>query len=472
MTGPDGELATDGTTSAAFLRTAFHPSTGELLVSRTGRIWEAILTAHDAGQDGTDHDGVGSIIAILDGEFDLTMIPAGRVHPASRVAASSPSSAGGHGTVVALLALAAAPGAQLLLIDVMAGPFVRAAKIADGLALAAECRAAVVNLSVEFPTDCAHRDATWIDSSLALEIDPDPVRFLGEVDAWIAHAEPYAGSRCTRACEVCDALARLPGDVLVVAASGNIRDQVCPACFAGAIGVGFQRTQRVEVGGIVLTASGLPETEMGSLVTPELVVEEPPGFRGTSFASPLVAGLAATLTHPAEFAATARLPFALSPLLMLANLFAQHPESVTTRAVTTLQQGFQRFAAAIPAPHRHWEEAEVTSPCALCALLLVDWYDAFSATLLAGDSPEAVEQGLGIARIGAVLAPRSASTAGNVGAGWKRSADFVAGPDRAARLERAHTYFARAADLAPEVAVYAALRDGIAGSQPDPAPSS
>ncbi|KAA9105049.1 S8 family serine peptidase [Microbacterium rhizomatis] len=461
MTGPDGALATSGDASENFLRTAFDPSSGELRVARTGRIWEAILTAQDAGRQ-----GAGALVAILDGEFDLTMIPAGRVHPASQVAASPPSETGRHGTVVALLVLAAAPAAQVLLIDVMAGPFVRPDKVAAGLARAAECGAAIVNLSVEFPTDCSRRDATWIDSSLALEIDPDPARFLPQVDAWIAHAEPYAGSRCARACEVCDALGRLPDGVLVVAASGNIRDQVCPACFAGAVGVGFQRTQRVDVGGVVITASGLPETSMGSLVTPELVVEEPPGFRGTSFASPLVAGLAATLADPAEFVATARLPFALSPLLMLANLFAQHPESVTARAVATLHEGFLRFAAAIPAPHRHWEEASVTSPCALCALLLVDWYDAFSASLLAGSSEEGIERGLGIARIAAVLAPRSASTAGNVGAGWKRSADFVTGPERAARLERAHTYFARAAELAPEVAVYGTLRDGLAHPAP------
>ena len=54
------------------------------------------------------------MIAVVDIAFDASMFPAGRIHPASSFPdVDADTDAGRHGTVVALLALAAAPEAQL-----------------------------------------------------------------------------------------------------------------------------------------------------------------------------------------------------------------------------------------------------------------------------------------------------------------------------------------------------------------------
>lgn len=452
-----GTLATEHVDTRAFLDTVFDRETGAIAVPRTGRIWEAIRTARLAGGDGS-----GVTVAVIDGEFDLSMLPADRVHAASTVPEST-TWGRRHGTIVALLILAVAPKATLLLVDAMYGSSVHPQRVADGIALAKMHRAAVVNLSLEFASDCALRDTGWMDVEVLTSIDPDPAGFLAQVEHWASTAAPYSDDRCRRACRVCDALAQLPDEILVVAASANKNERSCPACFRGAVGVGFHRERRIVDNGVVFTDGGLAETETVSLVNPELLVDEPPGFLGTSFASPLLAGLGALVEHPADIASMAALPHALFPTANLIGMFARADGSqITGRARMTLDEGQVAFSRHIPERHRHGELAGPPAPCAICALLASGWYDQRTSFLLAtGAYPEAMR----IGRTAAAIAPLSASSAANLGeaaARWSRT--DVSAAERASLVDEAFHSFTRAAELSDEPS-YAARRDALAAQR-------
>ena len=139
---------------------------------------------------------------------------------------------------------------------------------------------------------------------------PAVADYVAQVEAWIEHAEPYTGARCGFPCPICDALGAVPASTLVVSASGNWDAQTCPACFDRVVGVGFHRTGRVEVGGSVFRTSELPVSK-GPVGRAELLVEEPPGFVGTSFAAPLLSGLGALVPEPAILAELARMSGAM-----------------------------------------------------------------------------------------------------------------------------------------------------------------
>lgn len=439
-----------------FLRAAFHPQNGELRVTRAGRIWEAISTAHSAGSRGS-----GKVIAVIDIGFDATMLPADRIHPASTI---SPWIAhpdrGRHGTAVALIALAAAPEAKLLLIDVREGERFGVIKTAAAITAAAERGATVTNISAEFETDCEPRDPGDLNVDAILGIDPDPGPFIGEVDRWVEFSEPYADARCRRKCRICDAVVATSDSTMVIAAAGNRYPASCPACTGSSVGVGFQRSVIVEIGGDVLRATLLPVTEHGNPTNPELMIDEPPGFDGTSFASPLVAGLAALLPEPRDAGLMAGLSRAATPLLMLATCYRDNIDSAPPRTVTTLLSGFERFAMRIPAPHRHWR-AEGAQPCALCALVLMDWYDTLvSVHLLRGAADEALTWGT----TAAAIAPYSATSASNAGLAWELHAAFSSGMERDDALRSARRELERAVRMAPDIVVYRALLARIRAS--------
>jgi len=439
--------------SEVFLRTAFNEQTGALLVDRVGRVWEAIATAHAGGRR-----GAGEVIAVIDIGFDVTRLPAERLHPASVAPPWIPHpDRGRHGTAVALLVAAAAPEAQLLVLDARDGDRFGVLKTAAAITTAAQHGARVVNISAEFETDCALRTPTGLGADVLFDIDPDPERFLAVVDRWIEFAEPYADARCRRKCRICDAVIAVSPTTVTIAASGNRYPTSCPACTVGSIGVGFQRSVLVESNGDVVRANLPPMTEHGDLTNPEVMIEEPPGFDGTSFASPLFAGLAALLPEPRDAAALAGLARAATPLLMLSLRYRDEFAAATPRTVDTLLRGFERFAARIPASHHHWLDPEAR-PCAICALVLTDWYDTLvSVHILRGSADDALRWGTTAARI----APFSATSASNAGIAWEMVADRTAGADRMAALQNAQRELERAVRLAPDIAAYRGLLERV-----------
>lgn len=443
--------------SEVFLREAFDPHTGELLAPRRGRIWEAIATAHATGSR-----GAGRVIAVIDIGFDAARLPAERLHPASVVPKWVPHpDRGRHGTAVALLVAAAAPEAQLLAIDVRDGGRFGSLKTSAAITTAAQHGARVVNISAEFETDCELREFSGLGSDVLFEVDPDPEKYLAAVARWLEFAEPYADGRCRRKCRVCDAVIAVSETTVTIAAAGNRYPTSCPACTAGSVGVGFQRSELVERDGDVTIVRLLPRTEHGDLSNPELMIDEPPGFDGTSFASPLLAGLAALLPEPMDAASMAGLSRAATPLLMLALAYRDEFENASPRTVDTLLRGFELFAARIPASHHHWRDAQ-PAPCAICALVLTDWYDTLTSVhLLRGATDDALRWGL----TAATLAPFSATSASNAGLAWAQHADRSAGEQRADALARAEAYLERAVALAPEIGEYRRQLELVAGAR-------
>lgn len=453
--GRVGLPATGAAETTEFLRRAFDPQTGDLLVERRGRIWEAVQTAHALGAK-----GAGRCLAIADIQFDPALLPADRRHPASSppAAAVAPESAR-HGTIVALLVHAVAPEATLLLRDVNDGAdHFHDLKTAAALRTAGAQGAVAINISGEFESDCAPRDTWWLESSA---VDPDPEQFAAGLTAWLEASEPYQGARCVQECAVCDAAVAVGDQVAVFAAAGNIYDRACPACVTAAVGVGFRRSVREEASGNVTVQYGSSQTRHANLQRPELFLEEPPGFVGTSFASPLVTGLAALAPRPQDLAEMAALAREVWPLLDLALQHRAAAPAIPQRAMNTLLEGMGQFARRIPAAHQHWLHREETRPCAVCALLLADWYDAMVSLyiLYAGAGWDAsAHHALRWGQVAATIAPFSASSAANLGLAWELQSQPLEGAERAAALHAADAELSRARTLAPDSEVYAHLQ--------------
>lgn len=443
----DGTLA-GVAASGPFLDRVLDRPTGRLDLERRGRIWESVSVACRRGDT-----GAGRLVAVVDGGFDLTVPTLGeRVHPSSVIRADTVVPANGHGTAVALLVREVAPDCELLLLDVAGSGAPQRADVASAITVATQAGADVINLSLQFETDCPVRDTSWIDLDLLGSPAPPAAAYAAQVDAWVSHAEPYAGPRCVARCEVCDALSGVPESTLVVAASGNWTVDSCPACFERVVGVGFHRTRRAQSGGSVFTVSELSVSE-APVGRAELLIEEPPGFVGTSFAAPLLSGLGALAPAPADLATMSRISRAMTPVLTLAGLQVAHAPDLPADAPWTLHQGLVRIAEAIPSGHRHLDQDRVDQPCVVCTLLLADWYDVFVSLLVASGNPDG---GLAIARVAALLAPEVASVSGNYGLASERAAQSrTDAAARAALLDEARAAYRNAIRLAPDVQMYA-----------------
>ncbi|WP_436497138.1 S8 family serine peptidase [Actinokineospora sp. HUAS TT18] len=454
-----GVLSGQSEDPRAFLNRVLDPASGELRLPRTGRVWDAVATAHLLGATGE-----GRCVAVIDAGFDLSIPTLNtNLHPASRVRAETLRAAKWHGTATALLIRAVAPNARLLLLDIYSPGSLRAGDVGAAIQTAHQSGAQVINLSLEFPTDCPLRDTAWVDVDVLTTPAPPLERYLAQVGAWITYAEPYAELRCRKYCELCTALAAVPDSTLVVAASGNLTNPACPACVDRVVGVGFHRSNRVERDGVVFTTSELPLTE-ADIGRSELLMEEPPGFLGTSFAAPLLSGLGALVPSPSELADLVRVAKAMAPILLLADAQWRTPADAVPG---TLHQGLLRIAEAIPPAHRHFDQEQVDTPCIGCALLLIDWYDVFVAMLVASGVPH---KALGLARIASILAPTSPSTAGNHGLAAERAATAEVDPaQREALYDEALSAYERTCRLAPGVSTYAAaharVRDAVHAGQ-------
>lgn len=449
----NGRLATDAELSGTFLDRVLDRAAGQLRLNKRGRIWEAIATAHQSGQR-----GAGRLVAVIDGGFDLTVADLTRdLHPASQINPHNLAATGAHGTVVSLMIREAAPECQLLLLDVADSLDLDPVRVAAALDLARGVGADVINLSLEFTTTCPLQDTAWIRPDVLATPTPPRQDYVDQVGEWLNNAEPYAGARCNGTCPVCDAVAAQPELTLLVAASGNHETTACPACVARVVGVGFVSTHTIQVNGSVFTQGDLPASK-GHMERAELAVEQPPGFGGTSFAAPLLTGLAATVEHPEAISEVAKLSRALPAVLLLASLqWHTGAAALPEGAPGILHAGLIKFADAIPTAHRHFDQDLTTHSCALCTLLLIDWYDVYVSLFIAA-GPQTTA--LAMARTASVLAPNTPSVAGNHGLAAERCAGQT--PDGAPRtqlLAEAKVAYTAAVELAGDVAMY---RDALA----------
>ena len=439
----------------AFFDRVFDRQTGQLRIERRGPFWDAVATA--ARREGA---GVGRLVAVIDYGFDLGVDELRRnIHPSSVTNDEALGVSDHHGTVVALLIRAVAPDVQLLLIDAWSVEHAAfpSQVVADAIRTARRLGADVINLSCEFATECPLRDETWRRPEMLEDPAPPLDEFLQQVTGYVENAEPYSGRRCPTVCDVCEALTGLTDTILVTAAAGNFTTAACPACVRKVVGTGFVASRRVEVDGRVVAVSNLARRHEG-LPRYELLVDEPDGMDGTSFAAPLACGFGALLANPVELADMARLSWALQPVTGLLVLHSvTDPALLPDGAPSTVHQGLLRIADALPRSHRHFDDDMTTEPCGICALILVPWYLAFVAMLV---TTGAAHHAAPIARISAVLAPDSAPIWGNYGLATRRLAEETSDPQEQAALRaEAQRAYARAVHLDPASSVYA---DGLA----------
>jgi hypothetical protein len=435
-----GRFCTSAPESADLFQRIYDPMSGALQLDKSGPFWDAVTVTRANGQRGK-----GRRVLILDSAFDVTVEPLrGVVAHESTTETGTIARRGHHGTNVALLVHEVAPDAELVLVEIAPGAQPRSDAVASALGRAGH-DVAVVNLSLEFSSDCPPRDLSPIDIDVVTSGDPPRVAFLDQVAVWLTLTDPYEPGGCSRPCELCEALRHVPSDTLVVAAAGNTDRPVCPACATRALGIGFEHQALVtREGGHVLSRS-LPEGFVQNLLT-ELTVPQPNQLLGTSFAAPLVAGFAAVVEDRENFASMARLPFAMTPLLTLLGVLRRgRPEP--SDATETLRQGFLAFLAGVPAPHRHWEQAE-PRPCATCALFMAEWYKGLVSLLVGIGFADAAAPW---ARLAATLMPCSADVMALYGTTLVRlAAAAPAGSSESRRLTAdAAEMYVRALELRP-----------------------
>lgn len=445
-TDVEGRLSGDRTASHDWLATVFDPVTEQLRIDRRGPFWEAV----DAGvQRALINPPPRRTVAVVDSGFDLSIRRlAEAVHPDSQVPARNTRQHGRHGTAVALLINEIAPDARLLLIDVMPNGRLWKQAVADGLRQTAASGADIVNLSLEFPTTAAPRRLestphSVLDAYSSQAVVDDVGRFFRAVDA-------YATDGCPRQCAVCDAIRELPPHVVVFAASGNLATYACPACTRRSVGVAFHAQSLFDAGGMVVLAEDLDDVP--SNLAWEAAVPVPPGMNGTSFAAPLLAGLAAITDDPVAFGDIARFPFALSPTSIVGDR-ARRAINAPAELIDAWAAGLDAFATHIPTPHRHWSEGD-PAPCPTCAFGLMDFYHQVTCLRMALGN---FDHAIAIARTATALAPTSPMAAGNLALACLAAGSQAPTPDGDATLiESALRQAMRATLLAPHVTTYRA----------------
>ncbi len=244
----------------------FDRSSGSWKQPFEGPLWSVVFHAHKKGLRGKDRK-----VAIIDSGFDLGIK---RLKDAARGSCIQESRLGGataHGTMVALLINEIAPKATLDLYEVSTGGKPDAALLKKALRMVEKSDADIVNLSLGHST----------------------VQGDGEV------------CECLLAAEV----ARLAqSNKLVVAACGNeVGPLKCPAQLKSVLSVGYSNERReIKWDGEVPVreVSIADRPDFGQSMLANALVRQPPDIAGSSFAAPMVCGLAALsppLTHLAEW---------------------------------------------------------------------------------------------------------------------------------------------------------------------------
>ncbi len=336
-----------------------------------------------------------------------------------------------------MLVNAVAPEAELVLVDVR---YIRRQYVAEAVQYVSGLDVDVLNLSLAFRTPVVPFLPT-IDIEALTDVEHNPDGFLEVVRTYAERPEPYASDGCPE-CVLCDALRALPPDVLVVAAAGNLDQPSCPACLNRTVGVGFASVGTVQQGNQTLVTSGLPE-EFDQNLTAETLIPQPPGFLGTSFAAPLLCGLAALTHDRRDFGEMARLPMAFTPFLMLA--MSASSQGISRVFGDALVSSGGILAESVPARHQHWKEKH-PDQCVACSLFVHSFYQTYSAVLIGLGA----EQAAGWTYVSMRVIPWSADLAGNRGTLLRRLAQGEADQRaKVAKLDDAAQFYRFSLALRP-----------------------
>lgn len=365
---PEGWLCTAPDAVERFLAGSFDGA-GTLRVRRESGLWDAVEAAHAAGKR-----GAGQRVAVLDSGFDRGY---GRVAAIAGPGSdfSTDSLAGRHGTAVALLINDIAPEAGLTFHDVWPGAYLHRDVVGSRLAaVLAAGDTDLVNMSLGFETDAAARVVDLGGVDVELDAHPATVRLV--LSAVALPSLHFVDGGCTSPCALCAATTGHATPVpAVVAAAGNGCAPQCPAVHERVVGAGFE--QEVRSAGRI----GFSRPTFVQADRTELALAQPPGFDATSFAAPLLTGVAALDGAGPDLAALIGVANAMSVVQRRHQVFGDgvEPAGVTERRALEILDEYRFVLDMLPPPHRHADRAD--PPCATCGVLLVDLY--LNAGLLA-----------------------------------------------------------------------------------------
>jgi tetratricopeptide (TPR) repeat protein len=278
-------LRLEAETGATTVVDAYDAVAGTFHFASEGRLWHALERAHLLGATGR-----GCTVAIIDTMCDpsipvlrakLRHTPEQPPHP--------------HGTAVALLISYIAPDCSLdiyPILDDAGQPDMELAR--QGVVQATMSDAAILNLSLGMPRDFQRPNSSDVVADLVAALN-NPHRWMNEVSPDVPD------------CILCPAVERaVAAGKLVFAAAGNDADSIfCPARVEGVTAIGFQHVSRA-----LASIPGGGTTEISDAIgvgrqspTFDIAIDEITGVLGTSFASPLYAGIAALGLTQAELSA-------------------------------------------------------------------------------------------------------------------------------------------------------------------------
>lgn len=396
-----------------------------------GNLWKAVDHARSLGRTGKERT-----VAIIDSGIDTSIPRLKKLvqHTASFVpkAMSMDTS---HGTLVALLISQVAPDAKLEIYEVATeeGPDEFAVK--DALHAVKERNTPVVNLSLGRPIPLREGPP-----------DTDPVDILAKHKL---APEEIPCTLCAAAKEVADI-----GNI-VMAASGNYPGHMdCPARQEGVFAVAYQGApkriiSKADDGGSLESTLPNDATQSQAGIW-DFSISEIDGLLGTSFAAPILSGVAALGINKEELSCytSSTHPYQLAHLLMSYLRTGKLSDDESRRLVKQCFELFTESLKRLPHVHCAYDKKvkpniEMTPPeeCASCGFFAEPHYVNFGLFLAEAGM---LDEGRELLEVAVIIAPWSPDAAANLAAISRELGD----------INNARYWYKKAINLRPGCEVY------------------
>lgn len=431
----------------------YDPATRSWDFDKSGEFWEAVSLAHTLGQY-----GAGRRVAIIDDGFDTTL-PVLTPHTLRSI--GHPNTSSPHGTTVALLLLEVAPEAELFLyptaVTTDAHLELEADAVAAAISDAVDQGAHIINLSVGRAvsvTELFSAERFFADAPRTADTT------AGDLVYWAAQRAATSDLRESLQIDA-DGLtsaveAAAAAGVVIVAAAGNDADHFfVPAAMPDTIAAGFTRI-RTEVDDGLETVSLRVPSFTQSVLT-DFTVVQPPGVLGSSFASPLMAGLAAVARSPRT---VFELKAAVRRSGWATHLWRDHPQNEWRHDRQGVIDELYKTAVNEAPHHHHWPQGRYQ--CPECSFLLYSAYNNYGLFTLGWKDFAHAEVVFSTARW---FAPHRFEAPANLAVALRELAVGVGGDDAvrlvAAACEASAASLARRPDYGPYLDTFHNLVDRL-----------
>jgi hypothetical protein len=374
-----------GGNDAAILLEAYDAQQARFRLPKDSEFWDAVALAHEVGRL-----GAGRRVAVVDDGFDLTL-PA----LSSREAWLPSARPTVHGTAAALLVTEVAPECDLRLYSASVDGELTVDAMIAALNAAVADGAEVISMSLGVP----YRNETRMRAPFGAATGDAPEGL--QPDDWrvtlAADATPLA-----------DAARRAvaAGVTLVVAVGNSSAHVYTPSSTPSVVAVGFHTVVRDVLDGLLeVTRSASPASYSQSEGCDVLLVQ-PQGVVGSSFACPLVAGFAALMRDPGDLLTFAHL-VARRHANAAGQLAVLPHDSSDNELHTWIDSLFLGALNALPHPHDPSD-----GPCPECALFAAPVYIDFGLLRLGLHDLQSATQLLSTA---VAISPRNAHARANLG---------------------------------------------------------